>query len=143
MSSLHIEQIFSQFHNYQQQYQEILNDPEQYYQTVENAHIHFALLSDEKIYLGDLLQLWFVGEWTDHSIPQGQQQIVESQMHASIPALQKQDLFLFAIENHGLYANPVGLAWSVQERCIKQIQLIETLPYYCQYISLTRPKRCN
>ncbi|WP_236765705.1 hypothetical protein [Acinetobacter junii] len=68
MTTLRIESIFSNFSFYKQNYLNIINDPSQYYQVVESANIHFASFSDERLYLGDLLQLWLSDKWTEHQL---------------------------------------------------------------------------
>ena len=139
MPILHIQEIFSQFQFYQAQYLDIIKNPELYYQPVLNAHIHFSIVSEEKIYLGDLLQLWLGDKWTEHQ--------VKILSHADQPLwvhlteCWHNSLFLFALERKGLFSKTSALAWSTEEQQIKQISLDQALPYYCHYLSLERPKR--
>ncbi|MEC8057291.1 MAG: hypothetical protein VX136_09290 [Pseudomonadota bacterium] len=139
MPILHIQDIFSQFKFYQAQYLDIVRDPALYYQPVEDAHIPFSIVSEEKIYLGDLLQLWFGDKWTEHQV-----KVLNDVNHGLWTQLSEcwyNSLFLFAIERKGLFAKTSALAWSTEEQQIKEITLDQTLPYYCHYLSLERPKR--
>jgi hypothetical protein len=98
-----------------------------------------SIVSEEKIYLGDLLQLWFGDKWTEHQV-----KVLNDVNHGLWTQLSEcwyNSLFLFAIERKGLFAKTSALAWSTEEQQIKEITLDQTLPYYCHYLSLERPKR--
>ena len=55
MPILRIQDIFANFQFYKENYLSILKNPQSYYQPVTDACIHFAILSEQKVYLGDLL----------------------------------------------------------------------------------------
>ncbi|MGY0204185.1 hypothetical protein ACW7EJ_11835 [Acinetobacter soli] len=139
MPTLQIEQIFSDFAFYQKNYLDIIRDPQQYYQNVTDAHIHFTVFSQEKIYLGDLLQLWFGDKWTEHQV----KLLHDSADHLWERASESWDnsLFLFSIERSGLFSPAYAYAWSTQDQQVKQIEIDHTFPYYCHYLTLSRPKR--
>lgn len=139
MPNLQIEHIFSQFAFYQKNYLNIIQDPDQYYQCVSDAHIHFSVFSEEKIYLGDLLQLWFGDKWTEHQV----KTLHDAKDHLWERASESwhNSLFLFSIERPGLFSSARAYAWSTEEQQIKQISIDHTFPYYCHYLSLSRPKR--
>lgn len=63
MTILNIQTIFSNFSFYQQNYLDILQDPERYYTPVENAFLNTFPFKQNALYLGDLLQLWFGNKW--------------------------------------------------------------------------------
>ncbi|MFT4022136.1 MAG: hypothetical protein QM666_11545, partial [Acinetobacter sp.] len=115
----------------------ILQNPEQYYQCVDMAEIHFSLLSHQVIYLGDLLQLWFGYQWTEGVHQQSATQ------HAKLlqPVQQNFDaaLYLFSIAGKSLTSGPTAQAWSVKDQKVVTLQLNDSFPYYLNFIALQRP----
>jgi hypothetical protein len=141
MTILSIQSIFSNLSYYQENYLDIIQNPTQYYQSVENANIHFAAFSDERLYLGDLLQLWFGDKWTEHQL-----QILEKSRNLlSNKNIENREnaLFLFAFEKQGLFKQAHAYAWNVLEQKIQKISLNESFPFYCHYLSLSRPQRLS
>ena len=63
MNTLTISQIFENFSFYQENYLSILQDSEQYFIQVEQAYLDVWPFTEKKLYLGDLLQLWFSEKW--------------------------------------------------------------------------------
>ena len=63
MKTLCIQSIFSNFSFYQQNYLQIIQNPEQYYIAVENACVNTFPFRQQVLFLGDLLQLWFGHKW--------------------------------------------------------------------------------
>nr|WP_228128831.1 hypothetical protein [Acinetobacter junii] len=139
MTTLRIESIFSNFSFYKQNYLNIINDPSQYYQVVESANIHFASFSDERLYLGDLLQLWLSDKWTEHQLK------TLTKSHYLLPTQDgvngQNSLFLFAFKKHSLFKQAYAYAWNTLENKVQEIALNESFPFYCHYLTLSRPKR--
>ncbi|MHA3048724.1 hypothetical protein [Acinetobacter sp. ANC 4641] len=139
MPFLRIQDIFANFQFYKENYLSILKNPQSYYQAVADAGIHFAILSEQKVYLGDLLQLWFGDKWTEHQAKQLQQgesnywQPVQQDSASS-------DIFVFAIQGQGIGKHAKALAWSQHDAQIREIYLDRVLPYYFNFIALERPK---
>ncbi|SPL72509.1 hypothetical protein [Acinetobacter stercoris] len=139
MPKLSILDIFSNFDYYKEHYLSILSDANLYFSEVENAHFKLQFLNDKKIYLGDLLQLWFSEKWLFQrqlalkffSFPWG---------NTSQP---EQDLYLFAVEGNILTGNNICKAWCASENKVITTTLDAVLPYYCYFKALTRPGARN
>lgn len=142
MSALLIQDIFSQFDNYRSEYLTILQNPELYYQHVQDAKICFAKYSEEKVYLGDLLQLWFSQKWTDQQIHALDDLTYSSSKFKHAHSHQNTQFFIFALGREGLFSKNLAWVWDSNHHTYHQIELPQILPFYCHYLSVKRPKRC-
>lgn len=142
MPTLNIQHIFSNFSWYQTHYLSIIKDPSQYYQTVETAQIYFGFVSEQKLYLGDLLQLWFAHKWIDGDV--GLLSLEGKNLWQPVQRIQSgNELYLFSISSNGLQKHSTALAWSTHEQAIVTVTLTQTLAYYLSFIALERPKHSS
>lgn len=139
MPTLNIQQIFAHLDWYRTNYLSIIKDPSQYYQTIETARIHFGFLSEQKLYLGDLLQLWFGYKWVDGRINVSDQN--SQNFWQPVQQLQEENtLYFFSIYSDRLQCKPTALAWSAREQTVVTVTLDHTFSYYLNFIALDRPK---
>ncbi|MEB3754406.1 hypothetical protein [Acinetobacter sp. MD2(2019)] len=140
MSTLSIQDIFSNLEGYQSRFVAILEHPAQYYQVVEGAKIQFDAMSEQKIYLGDLLQLWFAkSAWIENdaqAASANKLQLVQQTQRSS----QDHRLYFFAFLSDRLKPHSMALAWSEREQAVVTVNLQQTWLYYLSFIALTRPK---
>ncbi|MBJ8503729.1 hypothetical protein I6M96_01770 [Acinetobacter seifertii] len=115
MKTLAIASIFSNFDFYQRNYLNILNQPESYYTCVEDAWIDAFPFKKQRLYLGDLLQLWFSSKWN----------VLTSFKVLKCSKLldQSQPLYIFQLEGELLLGKNKVLAWSTQHREVVELQL--------------------
>jgi hypothetical protein len=50
-------------------------------------------------------------------------------------------LFLFAFKKNSLFKQAYAYAWNTLENKVQKIALNESFPFYCHYLTLSRPKR--
>ena len=115
MHNLTIASIFSNFDFYQQNYLNILNQPELYYTLVDEAWIDVQPFKQQTLYLGDLLQLWLSTKW---KIEKSQQLLSSSDVLEHRSAL-----FIFQLQGELFLGKNTALAWSVEKQKVVQIQL--------------------
>ena len=49
--------------------------------------------------------------------------------------------FLFAFKKNSLFKQAYAYAWNNLENKVQEIALNESFPFYCHYLTLSRPKR--
>ncbi|WP_324645581.1 hypothetical protein [Acinetobacter sp. MD2] len=140
MSTLKIQDIFSHFEWYQSYYLTIIQNPSQYYQPVEAAEIHFGFLSEQKLYLGDLLQLWFGHKWIEGFAAVQNKNVAQSVQYLQSEQ-QTESFYLFSIFSDRLQDQSTAFAWSTREQKIVTVNISQTLDYYLGFIGLARPKQ--
>ena len=136
MNTLSISQIFENLSFYQENYLSILKNPEQYYLEVEHAHLEVWPFSEKKLYLGDLLQLWFSEKWLIRS-----KYRFLSNIHQNLSkeVENKQGIFLFQLTGSTLSGSNHAQAWSIAEQKVIYVSLDRVLKYYCYFESIARP----
>jgi hypothetical protein len=146
MTTLTISQIFEKFSFYQENYLSIIHNPEQYHIDVEQAYLDVWPFSEKKLYLGDLLQLWFSEKWLIDStcrVLLGSSTFDSSS--STIQATQTQiqrarDLYLFQLSGSTLSGSNHAQVWSVSEQKVLYVSLDSIFKYYCYFESIERPK---
>lgn len=137
MSALHISQLFKNISFYQEHYLSILNNPEQYYLQVEQAYLDVWPFSEKKLYLGDLLQLWFSQKWLIHSncrvLSNSQNQTTQKIVKSN------EELYLFQLSGSTLSGSNHAQVWSVLEQKVLFVSLESVFKYYCYFESKQRP----
>lgn len=135
MTKLSISDIFSNLEYYKKHYLAILDDSNQYFTEVENAHFKLEFFKDKKIFLGDLLQLWFSEKWLF------QKHFNLKQIHFpwAKQAKPEQDLYLFEVKGNIFTGNNICRAWCASENKIINTTLDAVFPYYCYIKTLSRP----
>ena len=107
MNTLTISQIFENFLFYQENYLSILQDSEQYFIQVEQAYLDVWPFTEKKLYLGDLLQLWFSEKWlinTPCRLLNSSSQVSSSSdtQATQKPVQRTQDFYLFQLSGSTL-----------------------------------------
>ena len=137
MNTLTIPEIFSNFSYYQENYLTILKKPQQYHIEVAQAYLHVWPLSEKKLYLGDLLQLWFSEKWLINSACQllstTEAQSSKKQIHKT------QDLYLFQLTGSTFSGVNHSKVWSVSEQKELHVSLDSVFKYLCYFESIERP----
>lgn len=128
MSKLTIKQIFSHFQFYQDNYQRIITSAELYYQPVESAVLHFSLVSQEQLYLGDVLQLWLNQTWLSHAL------FLEDKRLCL-----KGQSYIFAVTQG--QSQTIASVWSPSNQQILSVHVDDVLSLYLPLIRLKRPQR--
>ena len=146
MTTLTISQIFEKFSFYQENYLSILQNPEQYHIEVEQAYLDVWPFSEKKLYLGDLLQLWFSEKWLINSTCRlllNSSTLDSSDLTAEPTQKQiqrTQDLYLFQLSGSTLSGSNHAQVWSVSEQKVLYVSLNSIFKYYCYFESIERPK---
>ncbi|CEI52274.1 hypothetical protein [Acinetobacter bereziniae] len=146
MTTLTISQIFEKFSFYQENYLSILQNPEQYHIEVEQAYLDVWPFSEKKLYLGDLLQLWFSEKWLINSTCRLllNSSTLDSSDLTAEPTQKKiqrtQDLYLFQLSGSTLSGSNHAQVWSVSEQKVLYVSLNSIFKYYCYFESIERPK---
>ncbi|WP_151714284.1 hypothetical protein [Acinetobacter bereziniae] len=146
MTTLTISQIFEKFSFYQENYLSILQNPEQYHIEVEQAYLDVWPFSEKKLYLGDLLQLWFSEKWLINSTCRlllNSSTLDSSDLTAQPTQKQiqrTQDLYLFQLSGSTLSGSNHAQVWSVSEQKVLYVSLNSIFKYYCYFESIERPK---
>lgn len=130
MHKLTIQYVFSNFQFYQQNYQHIMTSADDYYQPVESALLDFSVISQEQIYLGDLLQLWFNQNWQSFEL------FVENKQ-LNLNGIS----YIFAIKKR--LHQSIAYVWSPLNQQVLSIEISNDLALYLPFIQLVRPKRIN
>ena len=140
MNTLTISEIFSNFSFYQENYLSIVQDSQQYFIPVPEAYIQIWSNTQEPLYLGDLLQLWFSEKWcvqSSHHLScekSGQKEILKSFQNP-------QNLYVYQIKGNIFTGKNHSIAWSRTEEKIYPIKLDSVFKHYCYSKSLAHPKR--
>ena len=138
MNTLTVAQIFENFSFYQENYLSILHNPEQYYLEVEHTYLDVWPFSEKKLYLGDLLQLWFSEKWR---IDSNYRVLSNSDNQFTSNSIEKaHDLYLFQLSGSTLSGSNHAQVWSTLEQKILYISLDSVFKYYCYFESIERPK---
>ena len=138
MNTLTIPKIFSNFSFYQENYLSILQNPEQYHIEVEHAYLDVWPFSEKKLYLGDLLQLWFSEKWR---IDSNYRLLSNLEAQFKPKSIQEEhDFYLFQLSGSTLSGSNHAQVWSVLEQKIRYISLDSVFKYYCYFESIERPK---
>ncbi|MBJ9951712.1 MULTISPECIES: hypothetical protein [Acinetobacter] len=146
MTTLTISQIFEKFSFYQENYLSILQNPEQYHIEVEQAYLDVWPFSEKKLYLGDLLQLWFSEKWLINStcrllLDSSRLDSSNSTIQSTQKQIQRtQDLYLFQLSGSTLSGSNHAQVWSVSEQKVLYVSLNSIFKYYCYFESIERPK---
>ncbi len=135
MSKLYISDIFSNLEYYKQQYLSIISDSNLYFTEVENAHFKLDFFKDRKIFLGDLLQLWFSEKW----LFQRHFNFKNFQFPWAKQSNSEQDLYLFEVKGNIFTGNNICKAWCASEKKVIDTTLDAVFPYFCYLKALTRP----
>jgi len=137
MTTLRIESIFSNFSFYQDHYLEIIQNPQQYYTSVDHSFLNTFPFKKQTLYLGDLLQLWFGNKW---KIEDYNNLLIEKN---SLAVRQSIPLYLFQLGGELILGANTALAWSVAENKIVSVQ-VKSIWQYAVFSHLcTRPKEFN
>ncbi|QIO05582.1 hypothetical protein [Acinetobacter shaoyimingii] len=133
MQTLKISQIFSNFAFYQTQYLQILSNSDQYYTEVEGAYIHVWPFEKQKLYLGDLLQLWL-----------GHKFVVETKSDSLFDVLNDPSeiagvYHLYKIEGHLFSNQTIALGWSECTKQSQEVHIEQLFKLYCLFKSISRP----
>lgn len=138
MHTLTIQSIFDNLGWYQKNYIQILQTPEQYYQSVEYASIKFSIVSDQKLYLGDLLQLWFGHKWTSSFVKNLQS--LDHDFWYKNQTIADEDFYIYSLKYDQKINQVIATAWLEDLKKESCIQLnIDCLPFYLSFIALERP----
>ena len=129
MTTLTISQIFEKFSFYQENYLSILQNPEQYHIEVEQAYLDVWPFSEKKLYLGDLLQLWFSEKWLIN-VP-CHLRFEHKDDGRRVPLKRKQDLYLYQLAGNALSGSNCSKVWSISEQRELRVELDSALKYYC------------
>ncbi|MFW1943647.1 hypothetical protein ACG93R_09055 [Acinetobacter guillouiae] len=145
MNTLTISQIFENFSFYQDNYLSILQDSDQYFIQVEQAYLDVWPFTEKKLYLGDLLQLWFSEKWlinTPCRLLNSSSQISSSSdtQVTKKPVQRTQDFYLFQLSGSTLSGSNHAQIWSVSEQKVLYVSLDRIFKYYCYFESIERPK---
>ena len=135
MSTLSIPQIFSNLSFYQENYLQILENPDCYYTSVQDASIHVWPLVNEKLYLGDLLQLWFGNKWVVNNHTDSILDLLEEQ-----PTLVEQ-YYLHRVEGNLFSSSNHSKAWSQNNKQSVDICIESLFKFYCLFKSISRPEQ--
>ncbi|WP_111859857.1 hypothetical protein [Acinetobacter sp. CFCC 10889] len=138
MNTLSISDIFSNFSFYQENYLSILQNPEHYYTEIEQAYFEVWSFGEKKLFLGDLLQLWFSEKWL---INAKCQLLTDSNTKNTKTAIQREhDLYLFQWVGSTFSGANHAKVWSISEQKVIHIALDRVFKYYCFFESIERPK---
>lgn len=138
MNTLSISDIFSNLSFYQDNYLAILKNPEHYYTDVEQAYFEVWPFGEKKLFLGDLLQLWFSEKWLINAKCQILTDLTTPNTASSIQ--REHDLYLFQLTGSTFSGANYAKVWSVSEQKIIHIALDRVLKYYCFFESIERPR---
>ena len=133
MSTLTIPQIFSNLVFYQENYLQILQNPNTYYTEVDGASINVWPLVNEKLYLGDLLQLWFSNKWLVNPHSDSLLDLLKEK-----PSL-VESLYVFQVEGSLFSNSNFSKAWSKNGKETIDICLESLFKFYCVFKSISRP----
>lgn len=132
MHTLTVADIFKNLAFYQAQYQSILHHPEQYQILVQDAVLDIWPITTKKLYLGDLLQLWFSQKWLINiNYTYLQDKTLFPQLFNS--KIQKEDLYLCEIYGNVILGISHAKVWSLSEQRLFDVVLEGSLQYYCSY----------
>lgn len=138
MHTLNIQSIFENIEFYKKNYIQILKNPQQYYQPVEDASIKFSIVSCQALYLGDLLQLWFGHKWTSSYLEK-----LESLDHYfwyQNKVLVDESFYIYAFGRDKKTNVLTAKVWIEKLNQSSYIQLhTDSLPFYLSFITLDRP----
>lgn len=138
MNTLSISDIFSNFSFYQENYLSILQNPEHYYTEIEQAYFEVWPFGEKKLFLGDLLQLWFSEKWL---INAKCQLLTDSNTKNTKTTIQREhDLYLFQWVGSTFSGANHAKVWSISEQKVIHIALDRVFKYYCFFESIERPK---
>jgi hypothetical protein len=134
MTILSIQSIFSNLSFYQDHYLEIIEDPQQYYTSVENCFLNTFPFKQQALFLGDLLQLWFGDKWKIQNAKNLLTQKNVLTVNEHFP------LYLFQLGGELILGANTALAWSVAENKIVAVQ-VKSIWQYAVFSHLcSRPK---
>ena len=134
MTTLCIQSIFSNFFFYQQNYLQIIQNPEKYYTAVENAFVNTFPFRQQPLFLGDLLQLWFGHKW---KIQNPNNLLVQEN---TLNVNESSPLYVFQLGGELFLGANTALAWSIAEQKIVSIQ-VKSIWQYAVFSHLChRPK---
>lgn len=139
MNTLSISQIFSNFEYYQDNYLHILQTQDEYYTEVEGAFIHVWPFQKKKLYLGDLLQLWFAEKW---QITTPHQYKLEEYLAAK--DTYQHDLtqsYIYAIVANALTTKSQAQIYTCATQQSQSTHLSSSLKHYCEFLACQRPNR--
>ena len=124
VSVLEIDQIFTNLETYQDNLECIVKTPHLYYQPIDCAVLSFSCISQQKLYLGDLLQLWQQKNWLT---------LFSYHTSCSICA------YPYAIYFDYLNQTTVIKAWHSQEKKHVSYKIKHAFDFYLAFIQLKRP----
>ena len=134
MKTLCIQSIFSNFSFYQQNYLQIIQNPEQYYIAVENACVNTFPFRQQVLFLGDLLQLWFGHKW---KIQNPNNLLIQAN---TLNVNENSPLYVFQLGGELFLGANTALAWSVAEQKNVSIQVKSIWQYAVVSHLCHRPK---
>ncbi|MDR2248714.1 hypothetical protein [Acinetobacter sp.] len=135
MKTLTITSIFSNFDFYQRNYLNILSQADSYYILIEDAWINTYPFKKQKLYLGDLLQLWFSSKWDVHTS--------FKVLKSTKLLICSQPLYIFQLEGELILGKNKVLAWSAEYQEIIEIQLKNIWAPYVVAQTCERPKKLD
>lgn len=138
MYTLTIPQIFKNISYYQNQYLNILENPELYFTSVEGASIDVWPFGYHALYLGDLLQLWFGDKWIEHF---GNEPLINTILRDRTQIDPSFDHYIYAIAGNALTGQNTTQSWSNSIGQSIELSLDKVSQYYCVFKGLTRPKK--
>ena len=125
MNTLTISQIFSNLSFYKDQYLNIIQSADLYFTEVEGAFVDLFPFKKQKLFLGDLLQLWFSEKWSDDDV----------KSYAS------KHVYIFAITGNAVTGVNTSHVWAQDSQNIEQLEVRSPLKYYVELVNCPRPDR--
>ena len=139
MNTLTIPEVFSNFSYYQENYLSIIQNPEQYHIEVACAELNIWPFTHKKVWLGDLLQLWFSGKWLIDSTCQ---LVLENPSKNTKQSIQRQgDFYLFQLTGNVFTGANKAKVWSVSEQKIITLSVDSVFKNLCYYASIRQNKK--
>lgn len=126
MSILTVEKAVVQF---------LTGEKNEYYKIVQGAQFSFSCISNQRLYLGDLLQLWKNPIW-NHLF-------LESLDHQNKNILQNSSFYIYSTKfNSKTFITQINI-WLADKKITHTVYIKDILPLYLSFIRLERPKHKN
>lgn len=122
MSVLKIQDVVENFNYYKNNLEKIIKNPDLYYQSVEQAQFVFSSISEQKLYLGDLLQLWIYCDCNQY-----------------LKCIFDQSAYIFSTKFNFFTQTTQIFLWLENDKKCEVTELDNVLPIYLEFIALKRP----
>lgn len=137
MNTLKIPQIFSNLSFYKENYLSILSSEASYFTEVEGAYVDLFPFKKQRLYLGDLLQLWFSEKWSDEA-PKAH--LLEEYLAATdVKNSAKNHVYIYCIKGNAVTGLNSSQAWSQLSSTVENLSLRFPLKYYVELVNCPRP----